>query len=255
MQLGNPVLRRLNNKNTVASDAARTATFAGIYSKAAVFTILTIIAAVLTEFLIVWSIGKGIGSEVISGVAIAAAVSAIPLVIIALIIAFVPATAKVLGFFYAVIEGAVLGLVSLCVDLILPGVAASAFIGTMLVLLASLIVNYVFKARISGAFVRGLMAATIVFVIVQLAMWLVTLFIPELGGVYFWVEFGVCALCVVWATVMIFWDLANIDNLVQTGAEKKLEWYAAFSLLTTLIYMYIVILELILRIVMLFKKD
>ncbi len=54
---------------------------------------------------------------------------------------------------------------------------------------------------------------------------------------------------------MLFWDLQNIDYIVQSGADKKYEWNVAFSLVTTLIYMYVEILELLVRIMALFSRN
>lgn len=54
---------------------------------------------------------------------------------------------------------------------------------------------------------------------------------------------------------MLMWDMQNIDYLVKSGADKKYEWNVAFSLVTTLIYLYVEMLELLLRLVMLFGKN
>ena len=257
MQLGNPMTRRLSKRFSgfETEENAGTATYAGVYTKSAVFAAITIVTALLTEFLTVWFLGYEALDRIFIALLIATLVSFIPLIVMALIISFVPTTAKVLGFIYVIIEGGVLGLLALCVDYILPGAAFAALAGTGLVLLASLIVNYVFKKRISSAFVRGLIVITVSLVVIQLAVWVISLFVPMLSGTYFWIQFGISVLCIIWATVMLFCDLSNIDSLVQTGAEKKYEWYAAFSLVTTLIYMYIEILELILRIAALFRRD
>ena len=92
---------------------------------------------------------------------------------------------------------------------------------------------------------------------VQLVM-----FILSLTGIfnytaYLWIQLIASALCIIWATVMLTWDLQNIDYLVQSGADKKYEWNLAFSLVTTLVYLYLEILELLLRLVALFgnKKN
>lgn len=255
--LGNPVVRRISNRYACEdlSEDVKRATYLGVYAKAALFAAVTIITAVLTEFLVIWAFYNGDIEAVLIGASIAASVGLIPLVIIGFIIAFVPTTAKYLGFVYCILEGGVLGLLVLCVDIMVPGVALAALVGTVLVLFASLVVNYVFRKRISSTFVRGLIVATFSFLIVQFVVGMISIFTPIISGVYFWIEFAACALGVIWATVMLFWDLSNIDNLVQTGAEKKYEWCAAFSLVLTLIYMYLEILELILRIIALFKKD
>ncbi len=106
---------------------------------------------------------------------------------------------------------------------------------------------------------RGLMVAFFSLIVVELIMWALTAF-----GVFsyestalWWIQLAVSAVCVIWATIMLTWDLQNVDSLVKSGADKKYEWNVAFSLVTTLIYLYVEILELLLRLVMLFgnKKN
>ena len=106
---------------------------------------------------------------------------------------------------------------------------------------------------------RGLMVAFFSLLIVELVMWMLTAFgvISYESSTLWWIQLAISAICVIWATIMLTWDLQNIDYLVQSGADKKYEWNVAFSLVTTLVYLYLEILELLLRLVMLFgnKKN
>ena len=165
-----------------------------------------------------------------------------------------PSTAKVLGCIYAVIQGGLLGLLATFVDMFYPGIAFAAFIGTAIVFLVALVVNSVFKVRISSRFVRGLMVALLSLVVVQLIMFVISLFGVFNYTQYMWLQIAISSLCIIWATVMLFWDLSNIDYIVQTGADKRYEWNVAFSLVTTLIYLYVEILELLVRFAALFSR-
>ena len=106
---------------------------------------------------------------------------------------------------------------------------------------------------------RGLMVAFFSLIIVELVIWMLTAFnvISYESTTLWWIQLAISAVCVIWATIMLTWDLQNIDLLVQSGADKKYEWNVAFSLVTTLVYLYLEILELLLRLVMLFgnKKN
>lgn len=256
MRIGNPSLRRWVRKSSSGEIGVETnaATYGGIYLKAALFAIITIVAAVATEVGVLYAIGTG-NYEALVYVGIAAAVSAIPLLIIALIIAFVPSTVKVLGIIYAAVQGALLGLLATLIDIFYPGIAFAAFLATAIVFLVSLLVNKLCRVRISSGFVRGLMVAFFSLLAIELVMWMLSLFGVFNAAAYFWVQFIVCALSIIWATVMLFWDLQNIDYMVQTGADKKYEWNVAFALVTTLIYMYVEILELFLRLAAIFGKS
>lgn len=255
MRIGNPAIRRYAKKaeNGQLEALGKRATYGGVYLKAALYAVLTVIAAVLTEFLVLHFINTGNGNALLT-VGIASMACFLPLLVISLVIVFVPSTAKVLGCIYAVIQGGLLGLLATFVDMFYPGIAFAAFIGTAIVFLVAIAVNSLFKVKISSRFVRGLTVALISLVAVQLIMWIVSLFGGFSYTQYMWLQVGISALCIVWATVMLFWDLSNIDYIVQTGADKKYEWNVAFSLVTTLIYLYVEILELLVRLAALFSR-
>lgn len=256
MRIGNPAVRRFVKKaeNGELGASEKRASYLGVYLKAAMFAGLTIIAAVVTELLVLHFIATGNGSALVT-VGIAAFACFIPLLIISLVIAFVPSTAKVLGFIYGAMQGGLLGLLATFVDIFYPGIAFAAFIGTAIVFLVALVVNSVFRVRISSNFVRGLMVALFSLVALELIMFLMSLFGVFSFTQYMWIQIAVSALCVIWATVMLFWDLNNIDYIVQTGADKSYEWNVAFSLVSTLIYLYVEILELLVRIAALFSRN
>lgn len=206
MRMGNPSVRRWVSKSQRGEIGMeiQPATYKGVYGKATLFALLTIVSAIATELIMLWAINSGKITEALITVGIATAVCFVPLLIMSFVIAFVPTSAKVLGFVYAVLQGGLLGLLALFVDMFYPGIAFAAFLGTAIVFLISLAVS---------------------------------------------------AVCVIWATIMLTWDLQNIDYLVKSGADKKYEWSVAFSLVTTLVYLYVEILELLLRLVMIFGRN
>lgn len=257
MTLGNPAVRRIVNK-TQNGDMLfenEKATYKGVYLKTALYVAVTVIAALITEFLLYRAINNGYIEEALTVVGIAAAVSLIPLLIISFVIAFVPKTVKVLGFVYTLLQGAFIGLIAALADIIYPGIALAAFLGTVIVMGLSLVLHTVLKVRISNSFVRCLMVAGASLCALQLIMFLISLTGFFNYTAYLWIQLAVSAFCVIWATVMLFWDFRNIDSVVQMGADKKYEWNVAFSLTTTLIYMYVEILELLLRIAMLMSRN
>lgn len=255
MRMGNPAVRRFvkQAESGQLGAADKRATYLGVYLKAALYAGLTIIAAVITELFVLHAISTGDGNA-LTAVGIASFACFVPLIIISFVIVFVPSTAKVLGCIYALIQGGLLGLMATFVDMFYPGIAFAAFIGTAIVFLVAIVVNSVFKVRISSGFVRGLMVALISLVALELVMLVMSLFGVFSFRQYIWLQIGISALCIIWATVMLFWDLSNIDSIVQSGADKKYEWNVAFSLVTTLIYLYIEILEMLVRFAVLFSR-
>ena len=259
MTIGSPALRRMMKRvdGGAYKSAGNVATYGGIYFKASLYALLTLVCAVAVEFIFYSMIKSGNFGGLLTMILIILAVSAIPLLILALVITFIPSTVKVLGFFYAAIQGLSIGLVSALADLAYPGIAFGALLGTMVVFLVALVVNSVFRIKLSSGFIKGLMVAFFSLLLVQFVMWMLSLFnvfslFDEM--LYFWIQFVICVLCVIWATCMLFFDLYNIDYIVGVGADKEYEWYVAFSLVSTLIYMYIQILELLLRLALIFSS-
>lgn len=261
MRIGNPSLRRWIGKSRRGELGIEVepATYKGVYGKAIFFAVLTLVSALTVDVAMLWAMQNGLIAETLTVVFIAAAIAGIPMIIMSLVIAFVPSTAKVLGVIYSILQGGLIGSFSLLVDLISAthGISLAAFIGTAIVFLVSIAVNKLFKVRISSRFVRGLMVAFFSLLFVQLVVWVLSLIGLFNYTTYLWIQLAASALCIIWATLMLTYDLQNIDYLVQCGADKKYEWNMAFSLVTTLVYLYVEILELLLRLVMLFgsKKN
>lgn len=258
MRMGNPSVRRWAAKSgsVPLNPEVTPATYKGVYGKTAILALLTIVAAIATELLLLNAINNA-NWEFIMTACIAASVSFIPMIIMAIVIAFVPTSAKYLAPVYSVLQGALLGSVSLFVDIEYPGIAFAAFLGTAIVFIVCVLVNKFLEVKISSRFMRGMLIAFFSLIIVELVMYVLSLF-----GVFSFSDTTVIVLqliislvCIAWATIMMLWDLQSIDVCVQNGMDKKLEWNLAFSLVTTLVYLYIEILELLLRLVMIFGRN
>ena len=175
------------------------------------------------------------------------AFSAIPLIIISFVIMFFPKTAGVLGIIYCVLEGLVMGVISALFDLLLPGIAIMAFIGTCIVFLVSLLVFNLLGQKLSGNFVKFVLISFISIILLEGLGYILSLFVPAFEAVM--------SNMILWASFMILVDLNNMKRLVEYNADKKYEWLAAFSLVTTLIWLYLEILELLAKIALIAKKD
>lgn len=259
MRIGNPSLRRWVSKSNRGELGVEVepATYKGVYGKSAIFGLLTLIAAIATEFVVFTLMAEDLVSALV-GVSIGTVACAVVLLVISLIIVFVPSTVKVLGMIYSVLQGGLLGCLALFVDILaVPGISLAALLGTAIVFLISLAVNKLLEVKISSKFMRGVMVVFFSLIIVELVMWMLTAFgvIGYASTALWWIQLAISALCVIWATIMLTWDLQNIDYLVQSGADKKYEWNVAFSLVTTLVYLYVEILELLLRLAALFSKN
>jgi uncharacterized YccA/Bax inhibitor family protein len=56
---------------------------------------------------------------------------------------------------------------------------------------------------------------------------------------------GFSVVMVVLASLFLVWDFQTIEEGVAAGAPKYMEWYGGFSLLVTLVWLYVEVLRLL----------
>ena len=103
---------------------------------------------------------------------------------------------------------------------------------------------------------RVLTLSLLCFVLVELIMLPIMLF-TQVEGMYtalIWIQAIATFICIIFASITIIYDLQSIDYMVQGGADRKYEWPVAFSLTTSLVYLYLQILQLLMRFLALFSS-
>ncbi len=167
--------------------------------------------------------------------------------VLALITAFKPAWASVTGTLYALAEGLVLGGVSAFYEARFPGVAfaaAGCTIGTLAALLLAYQSGWI---KVTPGFRMGVIVATggiFLFYLVSMVLRLFGVqvpFIHESG----WLGIGFSLVVVAIAAMNLVLDFDFIEQGAASGAPKYMEWYAAFGLMVTLIWLYLEILRLL----------
>ncbi|MDE7439586.1 MAG: Bax inhibitor-1/YccA family protein [Clostridia bacterium] len=257
---GNPSLRRVvrgSEEGKYTSEDNSIVSMKGMALKSVILCVVTIISAVLSAFLLLHFIDTA-NTEGLSALIMVLAFSAIPLLIISFVIMFFPKTAGVLGFVYCVLEGVVMGVISALFDmLVLPGIALMAFLGTCVVFLVCWLVFTAVGKRLSSKFVKFVLVSFISMLILEGVGFLLSWAIPAFAAIMnnIWIQLAVSAVMILWASFMILIDLNNMHRLVENRADKKYEWFAAFSLVTTLMWLYLEILELLAKLALLAKRD
>ena len=168
--------------------------------------------------------------------------------VIALIICFKKTLAPTLGPVYAALEGLALGAISAFFDRMYPGIVIQAVALTFGILFALLAVYRTGLIKPSENFKLGVAAATGGVMIFYLVSFLLRMFmgveIPLIHGTGM-LGIGFSCFVVVLASVNLVLDFDFIENGVEQGAPKYMEWYAAFGLIVTLAWLYIEILRLL----------
>jgi uncharacterized YccA/Bax inhibitor family protein len=179
-----------------------------------------------------------------------------PLIIVGLvlvvIIAIKNSLAPYLSPLYAIVEGLFLGAISYFFEIAYPGIVTSAIFFTIAVMFCMLILYKTRIIKASSRFIQVVVIATsaIMFVyIINIAL----IFFTGTGIGLISIQnssllaIGINLFAIVIAALNLIIDFHIIESGANHGAPKYMEWYGAFALMVTLIWLYIEILRIIAR--------
>jgi uncharacterized YccA/Bax inhibitor family protein len=167
--------------------------------------------------------------------------------ILALIISFKPTMAPFLSIPYAACEGLAIGGISAIFERTHPGIAIQAVALTFGVMAALLFAYTSRLIRVTQTFRSVVVGATFGILLFYLASWVLSLFHVNVGlltgsGT---LSIGISLVVVVVAALNLVLSFDLIESGVAQGAPRYMEWYSAFGLLVTLVWLYIEILNLL----------
>ncbi len=240
MRTGNPTLTAKTFTLQERVDSAAIMTIQGTVNKTGFLLFLALIPAVWTWDRFTTSGNPGGIIPFILGGAIGG-------FIIALITVFKKTWAPVTAPLYAFAEGFVLGGISAIFEKLYPDIVFQAVGLTMGVLFSLLMAYKSGLIKATENFKLGVVAATGGIMMIYLASMVLGFFglgvpfIHESGLI----GIGFSAFVVVIAALNLVLDFDFIEEGAKNGAPKYMEWYGAFGLLVTLIWLYIEILHLL----------
>ena len=148
---------------------------------------------------------------------------------------------------YALLEGLVLGGLSAVIDLRYPGIAMQAVALTFGTLFVLLIAYRSGMIRVTQKFRLGIIAATggiMVFYLLEMVLGFFGIhFIAVNGSGPIGIGFSLLVVGI--AALNLVLDFDFIEQGVQYGAPKYMEWYGAFGIMVTLVWLYLEILRLL----------
>ncbi len=149
---------------------------------------------------------------------------------------------------YALFEGLVLGGISALFEKSYPGIAVESVALTFGVLFVLLLAYKTGLIRATRGFVLGIVCATGAIALVYAASMFIRLF--GFGGMSFLyastpLGIGISVFVVIIAALNLILDFDMIERGASMGAPKYMEWYGAFALMVTLIWLYMEILRLL----------
>jgi uncharacterized YccA/Bax inhibitor family protein len=169
---------------------------------------------------------------------------------------FKPTWAPVTAPLYALAEGLLLGAVSGGYEQAFQGIVPQAAIATLGTMGAMLFAYKTGLIRATHGFMLGVAAATGGIAMMYVVAMVCSLFGIQLPFLHHPSPLGIAISVgiVIVAALNLIIDFAAIQQAAEQGAPKYYEWYSAFGLMVTLVWLYVEVLRLLSMIAM-YSRD
>jgi len=234
----NPVLKEKTFAGQIT--AGETMTIQGTVNKTGVLLLFVVVTAAWT-----W----GLSHSETPGAAMPWMMGGLLLgFVTAMVTVFKQTWAPITAPIYALCQGLALGGISALFERSYPGIAIQAVSLTFGVLFVLLLAYKTGIVRATRGFKLGVIAATGAIALVYLVNMVMTLFFhTQMSFLYSSspLGIGVSVVVVIIAALNLVLDFDLIETGARMGAPKYMEWYGAFAMMVTLIWLYLEILRLL----------
>lgn len=241
MRSSNPMLKRLDDNTIAAVNDGSVMTMNGTVTS---FLLLALV--LLLPAAVCWNwVALGYMDRVIPTVVI----SSILGIILALFTTFKPNWSPITAPIYALCEGFILGGLSAMLEAQMPGIVIQA---VAITILTSVVMAVLYKTGLIQV-TQKFRAVLFILTFSIAALYLVSFFTALFGftaiSQFLWsatpISIGVSAVICVVAALNLLIDFDHIEYFSQNYAPKYMEWYCAFGLLVTIVWLYVEILRLL----------
>lgn len=238
MRTANPALNDKTFEQIGAGQYSDTMTLQGTVNKTGMMLLLLVAGAAYT-----WSLFL----EQDPSVTMWMMVGVIGGLVVSFVTVFKKEWSPVTAPLYSVLQGFALGGISVMMESLYPGIVMQAVALTFGTAGCLLIAYKSGVIKATENFKLGIFAATGGIALIYLVGWIMSFFgtsIPYIheNGL---IGIGFSLVVVVIAALNLVLDFDFIEKGAEHGAPKFMEWYAAFGLMVTLIWLYIEILRLL----------
>jgi len=234
---GNPTLNEKTFERTGGYAGTSRMTIDGTVHKSFIMLALLLGGAFVT-----WS--RYVDGYDVGGYAVGGAIIGF---VLGLIVSFRPAAAPYLVPVYAVMEGVFLGALSASYEERTGGITMQAALLTAGVFAAMLLAYRTRVVKATRGFKLGVVSATAGIALMYLISFVLGLFGVEVPYLHEsgWIGIGISLVIVAVAALNLVLDFDLIEEGARQGAPKYMEWYGAFGLMVTLVWLYVEMLRLI----------
>jgi uncharacterized YccA/Bax inhibitor family protein len=167
--------------------------------------------------------------------------------VVGLVGAFAYRAAPITSVLYAIGEGSLLGIASRYYEMRFEGIVSQALVATLCIFLAVYLLYSLRIVKVTSRFATGVIAATGGFVLLYVAAWLLSVLGVDLRFLYAPTPLGIgiSVLIVILGALNLTLDFDFIEKAAAAGAPRYMQWYAAFGLMLSLIWIYVYVLRLL----------
>lgn len=147
---------------------------------------------------------------------------------------------------YSAAEGVFLGAITGVFEAIYPGIALQAILGTAGVFIAMLVIYKTGAVKVTPKLTKWIVGATAGVLFLMIFDLILALFGVNTGlrdGGPLAIIFSLVVIGVAAFNFLLDFDMA--DKMIRAGYPSKWAWFAAFGLMTTLVWLYLEILRLL----------
>lgn len=240
--MANPVLSEKAFDYATRNSSEETMTINGAINKAIILSLILTLSALVSVYFV---LAKNL--ELLSP---AVMISSIGTIILAIIMIFKKEMAKTLSILYAILEGVAIGGISFVFNAFYDGIVAQAVFFTSADLLIMLLLYRFRIIRVNDKFRSVIFGATLCIAVVYLINFILGFFkmsVPFLNDSSP-IGIGISVVIVAIASFNLLLDFDFIEQSANANMPKYFEWYSAFGLLVTLVWLYLEILRLLSKI-------
>ena len=240
--MSNPALSEKAFDYAIKNSTEDTMTINGAINKAIILSLILMLSALVSVYFVL--------ARNLELLYPAITVSSIGTVILAIIMIFKKEMAKTFSIFYAILEGVAIGGISFVFNAVYDGIVAQAVFFTSADLLVMLLLYRFRIIKVNDKFRSVIFGATLCIAAVYLINFILGFFrmsVPFLNDSTP-IGIGISVVIVAIASFNLLLDFDFIEQGSNANMPKYFEWYSAFGLLVTLVWLYLEILRLLSKI-------
>lgn len=240
--MSNPALSEKAFDYAIKNSTEDTMTINGAINKAIILSLILMLSALVSVYFVL--------ARNLELLYPAITVSSIGTVILAIIMIFKKEMAKTFSILYDILEGVAIGGISFVFNAVYDGIVAQAVFFTSADLLVMLLLYRFRIIKVNDKFRSVIFGATLCIAAVYLINFILGFFrmsVPFLNDSTP-IGIGISVVIVAIASFNLLLDFDFIEQGSNANMPKYFEWYSAFGLLVTLVWLYLEILRLLSKI-------